>query len=378
MRQLYGGSWFRLLLLLLSFTAALAGSARASTITGLTVTPAEARAGTTISATATGSGLCGAVNIDWGDGVAITYATSTLPVTQTHVYQVGGRFTLRAQGMGNCDGQATAVITITAPPPPPASTPRLTAIELSPAAVPRAPVTITLKGTGSCSITVDFGDGNSQELSGALPLSVRHTYALAGAYTLVATPAAPCGDRQTAALAVGDTPKAPRLIGIDVTGVQGASSGMRAIRVSGDGTCAYTLDFGDGNSEGRNAALPDVVRHNYAAAGRYTIVTTAAPPCTGVLRSTIMIGSEPGGRASRVDVQPRTPRPGQSLTVTIGGSGNCRFTVDFGDGTSLDLVGTLPHRFQYAYDEPGSYEIAVRMEPPCTGEANTVLRVREQ
>ena len=254
MRQLYGGSGFRLLVLLLSFTAALAASARASTITGLTVTPAEARAGTTVSATATGSGLCGAVNIDWGDGVAITYATSTLPVTQTHVYQAGGRFTLRAQGMGNCDGQATAVITITAPPPPPASTPRLTAIELSPAAVPRAPVTITLKGTGSCSIAVDFGDGNSQELSGALPLSVRHTYALAGAYTLVATPAAPCGDRQTAALAVGATPKAPRLIGIDVTGVQGASSGVRAIRVSGDGTCAYTLDFGDGNSEGRNAA----------------------------------------------------------------------------------------------------------------------------
>ena len=25
----------------------------------------------------------------------------------------------------------------------------------------------------------------------------------------------------------------------------------------------------------------------------------------------------------------------------------------------------------------GTYEIAVRMEPPCTGEVNTVLRVRE-
>jgi hypothetical protein len=376
MWQLFRRSSFRLPGLALSFVAAIATSAHAGTITGLTVTPAEARAGTSVSATASGSGLCGAVHIDWGDGAAITYATATLPVTQSHVYQAAGTFTLRAQGMGNCDGQATALITITAPPPPPAPAPRLSAIELSPpAAAPRTPVTITLQGTGSCRITVDFGDRNSQELGGALPLSVRHTYALAGSYTIVATPATSCGDRQTATLAVGSTPKAPRLIGIEVAVVQGAG-GMRAIKVTGDGPCAYTLDYGDGNTEARNAALPDVVRHNYAAAGRYTIITTATPPCAGVLRSTIVIGAEPGGRVSRVDIQPRTPSPGQVITVAIGGSGTCRFTVDFGDRQSREMTEALPHRLSYRYADRGDYEIVVRTEPPCTGDANTALRVR--
>ncbi len=386
MWQLFRPTSLLLPVLALSFMAAVATPAHAGTVTGLTVTPAAARTGTSVSATATGTGpFCGAVHIDWGDGTAITYATTSLPVTQSHVYQAGGTFTLRAQGMGNCDGQATAVITITAPPPPPsppppppppAPAPRLSAIELSPpGAAPRTPVTITLKGTGSCRVAVDFGDGNAQDLAGALPLSVRHTYALAGSYAIVATPATSCGDRLTATLAVGETPKAPRLVDIEVTVAPGAG-GMRQIKVIGDGTCAYTLDYGDGNTEARNAALPDVVRHNYPAAGRYTIVTTAVPPCTGVLRSTNVIGAGPGGQVSRVDIQPRTARPGQVITVAIGGSGTCRFTVDFGDRQSREMTEVLPHRLSHRYAAGGDYEIVVRSEPPCTGDANTAVRVR--
>ena len=374
--RLFLRSSFGMACLTLSLTPAIATSANASTITGLTVTPAEARAGTSVSATATGSGLCGAVHIDWGDGAAITYATSTLPVTQSHVYQAAGTFTLRAQGMGNCDGQATARITITAPPAPPAPAPRLSAIELSPpAAAPRAPVTVTLQGTGSCRIAVDFGDGNSQELGGALPLTVRHTYALAGSYTIIATPATSCGDRQTALLVVGDKPRVPRISGIEVTGVPGGR-GRRAIRVNGEGSCAYTLDFGDGNSEGRNAVLPDVVQHNYPAEGRYTIVTTPTPPCEGVLRSTIVVGAEPGGRVSLIEVRPRTVSPDQVITMTVGGSGTCRFTVDFGDGKSRAMTETLPHQLSYRYAETGNYKAVVWTEAPCTGEASTALRVR--
>ncbi|HET7221069.1 MAG TPA: hypothetical protein VFJ02_23605, partial [Vicinamibacterales bacterium] len=196
-----------------------AASAHASTITGLTMKPAEAQAGTAVSATALGSGLCGAVNIDWGDGTAITYATSTLPVTQSHVYQAAGTFTVRAQGMGNCDGQATASVRITPPPAPPPT-------------------------------------------------------------------------------------RAPRLTGIEVSRPPDAGRGMRAIRVTGDGTCAYTLDFGDGNSEGRNAALPDVVQHNYPADGRYTLVATAAAPCTGIIRTTAVVGVDRGGRIARIELRP--------------------------------------------------------------------------
>jgi PKD repeat protein len=365
----------------LSFAIAIPAAAGAGTITGLTVTPAEVKAGASVSATATGSGLCGAVHIDWGDGTAITYATTTLPVTQTHVYQAGGTFTVRAQGMGNCDGEATARVTITSPPPPPPPAPRLGAIEFTPPSpAPRTAVTITLQGTGMCRIGVDFGDGNSQDLNGALPLTVRHTYALAGSYTVVAIPAPACGERQRATLVVGDTPRAPRISNIevtDVTGVPGAR-GRRAIKVNGAGSCAYTLDFGDGNSEGRNAALPDVVQHNYPAEGRYTIVATAAPPCEGVQRSTIVIGPELGNRISRMEVVPRTAVPDQPVRVTVRGAGACRFTVDFGDGRSRTMTETLPYEFSYRYREPGDYEMFLWTEPPCEGEATALVRVRRR
>jgi plastocyanin len=243
--------------------------------------------------------------------------------------------------------------------------------------MPRTPVTITLQGSGSCRIGVDFGDGNSQDLNGQLPLIVRHTYAVAGSYAIVAIPARSCGDRQTATLVVGDRPTGPQIIGLEVTSVQGAR-GRRSIKVTGVGSCAYTLDFGDGNSDGRNAALPDVVQHNYPAEGRYTIVATAAPPCEGVLRSTIVIGAEPGGRISQVEIRPRIAVVDQAINVTIRGEGTCRFTVDFGDGKSRAMTETLPHEFSYRYQEPGDYQIFVWTERPCGGEGTADARVRRQ
>jgi hypothetical protein len=243
--------------------------------------------------------------------------------------------------------------------------------------MPRTPVTITLQGSGTCRIGLDFGDGNSQDLNGQLPLTVRHTYPVAGSYAIVAIPAPPCGDRQTATLVVGERPRVPRISGIEVTGVPDAR-GRRAIRVNGDGSCAYTLDFGDGNSEGRNAALPDVVQHNYPAEGRYTIVATAAPPCEGVQRSTIVIGAEPGGRIARLEIRPAAATVDQAISMTVRGSGTCRFTVDFGDGKSRALTETLPHELSYRYQEPGDYQILIWTEPPCGGEATAEARVRRR
>lgn len=269
-------------------------------ITGLTLSPAAAEVGVTVSATATGSaGPCGAVHIDWGDGNAITYATVTLPVTQTHVYKSAGTFNLRAQGMGNCTGEAKAHIVITAPPPPPP-------------APPRAPQRIT--GLG------------------------------------------------------GDVPA-------------GENPSVRMFSVQGTGRCSYVLDFGDGNSETRDAVLPDVVRHNYPAEGRYTAIATARPPCSGVMRFTFTVArssqtSNVSGSISRVDVRPQMARIRERIALTVAGSGTCTFVVDFGDGQSRTLTERLPHRLTYRYTQTGDHEIVVSGQAPCAGGGDAVLRVR--
>ncbi len=354
------------------------------TITGLTLSPNTAEVGATVTATATGStGPCGAVHIDWGDGTAITYATETLPVKQTHVYKAAGTFNLRAQGMGNCLGETRARIVITAPPPPPRpppAPPRLTGIALSaPLVGPRTAVAITLEGTGACPLTLDFGDGNSQDIAGTLPRTVRHTYALAGRYSIVATPASPCSERRVATLEVGIRP-AQAITGLEVGVPRDAPASVRTLTILGSGRCSYTLDFGDDNSETREGTLPDTVRHNYPAEGRYTAVVTARPPCSGVQRSTFIVArdleaDELHGSISDVDVRPAAARIGERLIVTIAGSGRCKFEVDFDDGESRTLTERLPYRFTYRYAKAGDYEIVVWAEEPCTGGGDAVLRI---
>lgn len=366
-------------------------AATQSNITGLTVTPAAADVGDTVSATATGSaGYCGAVHIDWGDGTAVTYATERLPYTQTHVYKNAGTFDLRAQGMGNCTGEARARIVIKAPPPPPPPpatpappppAPRLTGVTLSaPRVEPRNAVAIALEGSGTCRVTLDFGDGNSQDIAGPLPTTVRHTYNLPGRYSIVATPASPCSERRAATLEVGARVQ-PRITGLDVAVPPGAESSVRSLTVLGSGRCSYTLDFGDGNTETREGTLPDGYSHNYPAEGRYTAVVTAHPPCSGEQRSTFIVArrnENPDLKSSisRVDVRPQVARLGDPITLTIAGSGICKFVVDFDDGQSRTVTERLPHELTYRYARAGSYDIVVWAHEPCTGGGDVLLRIR--
>ena len=295
-----------------SIASTIAGStSQESVVTGVSLRPAEAQAGSSVNATAAGSGLCGAVHIDWGDGTAITYPTSTLPVSQSHVYKYGGTYTVRAQGMGNCAGQATTRIRVAGPPPPP------------PAPPPAPPA-----------------------------------------------PSAPPKPTET---------RSPSIVGVEISRPEGAPTSTRSIRVTGTGRCAYTLDFGDGNTEGRNADLPDVVRHNYPAEGRYTVVATASSPCGGRAQAPLVIGGDnPPTRRElkRLTITPREVGVGDQIEVRLEGSGSCRVTVDFGDDRQRELNVALPYRLTYRFNAPGDYEVLAWADPPCDGGASGEVRVR--
>jgi hypothetical protein len=162
---------------------------------------------------------------------------------------------------------------------------------------------------------------------------------------------------------------------------------VRSIRVNGSGRCAYTLGYGDGNSEGRNADLPDSVRHNYPAQGRYTVTATAAAPCTGKAQATLTIGEDavprpvPGTDASELTgllLSRRSVAVGDALGITLQGSGRCRVTVDFGDGRQRELNEQLPYRLTHRYDGAGEYAIIAWTDPPCRGDADIDVFVRRR
>ena len=84
-----------------------------------------------------GQNPCGAVRLDPGEGGGITHPIHALPTTLVHDFTRTGNFTVRAEGMGNCDGDVTTTVNVTRvrprptpdPPPPP------------PPPVPTAPTT---------------------------------------------------------------------------------------------------------------------------------------------------------------------------------------------------------------------------------------------
>lgn len=100
------------------------GAAQRGAVSGVAVAKAPAQVGVAVDITVTGRNPCGAVRIDPGDGTEpVTHAIVDVPTTVRHVYRTGGRFQLRAEGMGNCDGVAATTVQVNAAPPPPPAAP---------------------------------------------------------------------------------------------------------------------------------------------------------------------------------------------------------------------------------------------------------------
>jgi hypothetical protein len=51
---------------------------------------------------------------------------------------------------------------------------------------------VTINGRGECVVSLDFGDGTIEKVSGTLPQTRNHRYERMGVYELKATAEAPC------------------------------------------------------------------------------------------------------------------------------------------------------------------------------------------
>src|SRR6476660_5629801 len=235
--------------------------------TSVAITPRNIVAGGTISATVKGTNPCGAVRINYGDGDAITYAITGLPVTQTHVYQSAGSYIITAEGMGNCGGAPTTTLEVLGPPAPPPpvrpapgrptpATATIQAVEIAPTpARVQEPVAVVTRGTGSCAYEVRYGDGTSEKVDARLPEDTHHTYAKPGRYVVIVNPNPPCAGKFTQVLQVEDAVAQPARITHILASPSPAVTGQAiAIAVHGSGTCPYDIYYGDGNAEEMDGA----------------------------------------------------------------------------------------------------------------------------
>jgi hypothetical protein len=233
-----------------------------------------------VTITLDGRGAC-AVTVEFGDGNAQS-VQGELPQRVRHNYPAAGTYTVSAAAQGPCTGAHRTVVNVAA-----ARAGLVTRVALSSESVaPQEAATITIEGTGTCAVEVDFGDGNTQAVHGALPQRVTHTYSVARIYDVTAIAQPPCGGSRTARLRV-EAARAARVTDVFVKPSPTRRNQPVTITIEGQGSCGVAVDFGDGNKDELSGPLPLRVTHNYPLDGAYEIVATAKAPCTGT-RATVV------------------------------------------------------------------------------------------
>jgi hypothetical protein len=82
------------------------------------------------------------------------------------------------------------------------------------------------------------------------------------------------------------------------------------------------------------------------------------------------------GRITRIEFRPATAQEGGGVFITLVGSGNCTYMLDYGDGQSERRTADLPDRLRHVYPADGEYLVVATPEAPCEGVARAKLDVR--
>ena len=200
--------------------------------------------------------------------------------------------------------------------------------------------------------------------------SLRSLAAAAGACLFLAS-----GASLFIGIAVAAAQSPPRITRIEFSPVPDNEGGGILVSLLGSGQCAYTMDFGDGKTERRSAALPDRVRHEYAPDRQYLVVATPDSPCEGVARAQLDIRAIERG-IWRVSVEPGPATDAPEIIATIEGRGACAVMLSFGDGKQQKIEGTLPAKASHTYEKPGTYELHAVAAEPCRGDVRLNVDVR--
>ena len=247
------------------------------TITAVEFNPTPARVQEPVAIAVRGAGSC-AYEVHYGDGTA-EQVNARLPEDSHHTYAKAGRYVVIVKPNPPCVGKFTQVLEVqdTASARPA----RITRVLLSPSpgAAGQA-VTIDVQGQGRCAHDISYGDGSAEPVNGFLPQRTRHVYTQPGRYVVVVKPQPPCTGKFTEVLQVTDaaaptpapTPGVPRITRVTAQPMPAAARRPVRLTIDGSGTCAFTIDYGDGNSDVRSMALPASLRHVYSEPDFYTVI----------------------------------------------------------------------------------------------------------
>jgi len=262
----------------------------------------------------------------------------------------------------------------------------VTAVRASAASVAvGASVSITVSGSNPCGAAfIDYGDGTAitYAITG-LPTTQTHAYAKPGAYPIAARGMGNCdGEVSTRIQVTGEPapapppPSASAITGVTFTPNPGRVRQPVAIAIAGRGSCAFVVNFGDGNQRDVNTTLPSTLSHTYALADNYTVVVAPTAPCTGKFTNRLPVTTRGESRVTDLIVDPSPANTRQGVTITVTGAGACTYRLDYGDGNSEERSTSFPDRVHHVYNAPDTYTVIAVGTGTCRGRADRRLDVR--
>jgi len=304
---------------------------------GLSVTPASARPGQTITATATNLKATTTYTLDWGDGITVNF-NGPGTVTETHSYTTPSTYPVILTSDDSFPVNRS--VTITTPPPTLTITPTTVA--------PGQTITATAGDLNvEFTYTLDWGDGTTDEVTAGSPTTT-HTYTLPGVYPVIlSAPSVPPAQQ-----VVTVTAPAPTFTVTPSTVATGAMVTATAANLSP--ALTYTLDWGDGTTETLTESASATKTHVYTAPGVFPVILSA-PGVTPITRTVTVTAPTP-----TLTVTPSTVITGAVVTAIAANLvPGLTYTLDWGDGTTDTLTGSASGTKTHAYKAPGTFPVTL-------------------
>jgi hypothetical protein len=97
---------------------------------------------------------------------------------------------------------------------------------------------------------------------------------------------------------------------------------------------------------------------------------------TLVVLAWTMVGAAQTPRITRIEFSPAPEEDGGGVIISLLGSGQCAYTIDYGDGKTERRTATLPDQMRHAYGPDNEYSIVATPDAPCEGTARARLDIR--
>ena len=81
-------------------------------------------------------------------------------------------------------------------------------------------------------------------------------------------------------------------------------------------------------------------------------------------------------RITRIEFSPVPDEEGGGIMISLLGSGQCAYTIDYGDGKTERRTATLPDRMRHEYAPDKQYLVVATPDAPCEGVARAQLDIR--